>query len=135
MIAEDIRLAQAISRHAELQLIIQELSITTFRYVPRDLREKLGESEVEAHIGHSSGGADITASLGHTPRDFSTKFTRRCTGVGSTPAMNHTRYICTVLITGWMLSGVTAEMGRKSGRDFATGRPRNPALLTSECWN
>jgi aromatic-L-amino-acid/L-tryptophan decarboxylase len=54
MIAEDIRLsqamAQAVSRHAELQLMTQELSITTFRYVPRNLRERLRESEVELHL-------------------------------------------------------------------------------------
>ena len=54
MIAEDIRLsqtmAQAVSRHAELQLMTQELSITTFRYVPRNLRARLRESEVELHL-------------------------------------------------------------------------------------
>jgi aromatic-L-amino-acid/L-tryptophan decarboxylase len=54
MIADDIRLsqvmAQAISRHAELQLITQELSITAFRYVPSDLRARLRESEVELHL-------------------------------------------------------------------------------------
>jgi aromatic-L-amino-acid decarboxylase len=54
MIAEDIRLsqamAQAISRHAELQLMTQELSITTFRYVPRDLQDKVRESDVELHL-------------------------------------------------------------------------------------
>src|SRR5262245_58081614 len=42
MIADDIRLsqtmAQAIGRHAELQLLTQDLSIATFRYVPLDLR-------------------------------------------------------------------------------------------------
>src|SRR6185369_807398 len=47
MIADDIRLskamAQAVSRHAELQLMTQELSITTFRYVPSDLRTRLQE--------------------------------------------------------------------------------------------
>jgi glutamate/tyrosine decarboxylase-like PLP-dependent enzyme len=41
MIADDIRLsramAAAISRHPELELITQELSITTFRYVPPDV--------------------------------------------------------------------------------------------------
>jgi len=54
MIADDIRLskamAQAVSRHAELQLMTQELSITTFRYVPSDLRTRLQESEVELHL-------------------------------------------------------------------------------------
>ena len=54
MIADDIHLsqvmAQAIVRHAELQLMTQELSITTFRYVPRDLRTNLGETQVERHL-------------------------------------------------------------------------------------
>ncbi len=54
MIADDIRLsqvmAQAVSRHSELQLMTQDLSITTFRYVPRDLRTKLQEAQVELHL-------------------------------------------------------------------------------------
>ena len=54
MIADDIRLsqamAQAVSRHADLQLMTQDLSITTFRYVPRDLRTKLPEAQVELHL-------------------------------------------------------------------------------------
>jgi aromatic-L-amino-acid/L-tryptophan decarboxylase len=54
MIAEDIRLsqvmAQAVIHHAELQLMTQDLSITTFRYVPRDLRLKLGEAQVERYL-------------------------------------------------------------------------------------
>jgi len=54
MIAEDIRLsrsmADAIDRHAELQLITQGLSITTFRYVPPDLRTRVGEALVERHL-------------------------------------------------------------------------------------
>jgi aromatic-L-amino-acid/L-tryptophan decarboxylase len=54
MIADDIRLsramAQAISRHTELELMTQDLSITTFRYMPSDLRARLRESEVESHL-------------------------------------------------------------------------------------
>ena len=54
MIADDIRLsqamAQAVSRHADLQLMTQDLSITTFRYVPNDLRTKLQEAQVELHL-------------------------------------------------------------------------------------
>jgi aromatic-L-amino-acid decarboxylase len=48
MIAQDIalsrRLADAVSRHPDLELCTQELSITTFRYVPERLRGK-GEDE------------------------------------------------------------------------------------------
>jgi aromatic-L-amino-acid/L-tryptophan decarboxylase len=54
MIADDIHLARAmahaVERHAELQLVTQALSITTFRYVPRDLRERLGDEGVERHL-------------------------------------------------------------------------------------
>jgi glutamate/tyrosine decarboxylase-like PLP-dependent enzyme len=54
MIADDIRLsramADAVSRSDSLQLMTQELSITTFRYVPPDLRESIGEEAVESHL-------------------------------------------------------------------------------------
>jgi len=54
MIAEDIRLSQAmadaVGRHTELQLFTQALSITTFRYVPPDLRANVGEEAVERHL-------------------------------------------------------------------------------------
>jgi aromatic-L-amino-acid decarboxylase len=54
MIADDIRLsralADAVSACDELQLMTQDLSITTFRYVPRDLRTKLGDTGVETHL-------------------------------------------------------------------------------------
>jgi aromatic-L-amino-acid/L-tryptophan decarboxylase len=54
MIADDIGLSQAmaaaVGRHAELQLTTQDLSITTFRYVPRDLRAKVGEEVAERHL-------------------------------------------------------------------------------------
>jgi aromatic-L-amino-acid/L-tryptophan decarboxylase len=54
MIGDDIRLsrdmAQTISERDELQLVTQDLSITTFRYVPRDLRFNLGDAEVETHL-------------------------------------------------------------------------------------
>jgi glutamate/tyrosine decarboxylase-like PLP-dependent enzyme len=54
MIAEDIRLsrkmADAIRRGEELELITQELSTTTFRYVPPDLRSKIGDEAVERHL-------------------------------------------------------------------------------------
>ena len=54
MIGDDIRLSQAmadgVERHAELQLTTQDLSITTFRYVPRDLRTAIGDPAVEPHL-------------------------------------------------------------------------------------
>jgi glutamate/tyrosine decarboxylase-like PLP-dependent enzyme len=54
MISDDIRLsramADAVGRHSALQLVTQDLSITTFRYVPVDLRARLGEDTVERHL-------------------------------------------------------------------------------------
>jgi glutamate/tyrosine decarboxylase-like PLP-dependent enzyme len=52
MIADDIQLAQELYRlveaHPELQAFTQGLSITTFRYVPPDLRT--GSEQVEAYL-------------------------------------------------------------------------------------
>ncbi len=54
MIADDMRLskmmAAAVARCPELELVTQELSITTFRYVPLDLRPRLGEDAVERYL-------------------------------------------------------------------------------------
>jgi aromatic-L-amino-acid/L-tryptophan decarboxylase len=54
MIADDIRLsrelAQAVRECDELQLVTQDLSITTFRYVPRDLRSEVGDTAAETHL-------------------------------------------------------------------------------------
>jgi aromatic-L-amino-acid/L-tryptophan decarboxylase len=54
MIADDLRLsramAQAVSLHADLELVTQDLSIATFRYAPRDLRAKAGDAQVEKHL-------------------------------------------------------------------------------------
>ena len=54
MIADDIRLsrvmADAVRRCEDLQLVSQELSITTFRYVPRELRASVGEPAIERRL-------------------------------------------------------------------------------------
>ncbi len=54
MIADDIALsramADAIGRSDELQLFTQDLSIVTFRFVPRDLRAKVEDETVERHL-------------------------------------------------------------------------------------
>jgi glutamate/tyrosine decarboxylase-like PLP-dependent enzyme len=53
MIGDDIALsralAAAVGRDPELELLTQSLSITTFRYVPADLRERSGP-EIDAHV-------------------------------------------------------------------------------------
>ncbi len=54
MIADDIRLSQAmadaVGRHPELELVTQALSITTFRFVPPNLRSRIGDASVERHL-------------------------------------------------------------------------------------
>jgi glutamate/tyrosine decarboxylase-like PLP-dependent enzyme len=54
MISDDIRLsgemAAAVDRHPELERFTQALSITTFRYVPAELRSRVGEDETERHL-------------------------------------------------------------------------------------
>jgi glutamate/tyrosine decarboxylase-like PLP-dependent enzyme len=54
MIGDDIRLArtlaEAVRASGELQLITQDLSITTFRYVPPGLRASVGEAAAEQHL-------------------------------------------------------------------------------------
>jgi aromatic-L-amino-acid/L-tryptophan decarboxylase len=54
MIAEDIDLARAFHRLAEqdeeLEALTQHLSITTYRYVPVDLRDRRGEAEVRDYL-------------------------------------------------------------------------------------
>lgn len=54
MMTDDIHLsrsmAEAIDGHPELELVSQSLSITTFRYVPPDLRPRVGEAAVEGHL-------------------------------------------------------------------------------------
>jgi aromatic-L-amino-acid/L-tryptophan decarboxylase len=52
--ADDMRLSrklyQLVKNHPEFEALTQNLSITTFRYVPRDLRSRLGDPEVEESL-------------------------------------------------------------------------------------
>jgi glutamate/tyrosine decarboxylase-like PLP-dependent enzyme len=54
MIADDVRLSQAlaqlVNRHAELELMTQDLSITTFRYVPPDLKTAPSDEQVAQYL-------------------------------------------------------------------------------------
>jgi len=54
MIADDMRLARhlhgLVKRHPEFEATSQSLSITTFRYVPPDLRPQLGVEKVEHYL-------------------------------------------------------------------------------------
>jgi glutamate/tyrosine decarboxylase-like PLP-dependent enzyme len=65
MIADDIAcsraMAAAIDRHAELELFTQSLSITTFRYLPEDLRGIRTDERVEQYLNDLN--AEILDSL------------------------------------------------------------------------
>ncbi len=54
MIGDDVRLAEmlhaAVAAHADLEPFTLALSISTFRYVPRDLRGRLGHERVERYL-------------------------------------------------------------------------------------
>jgi glutamate/tyrosine decarboxylase-like PLP-dependent enzyme len=54
MIADDMRLSQhldaLVRRHPEFEVFTQQLSITTFRYVPSELKPQIGSSAVEKRI-------------------------------------------------------------------------------------
>jgi glutamate/tyrosine decarboxylase-like PLP-dependent enzyme len=55
MIGDDMLLArhlhQLLTHHPEFEAVTQSLSITTFRYVPPDLRPQLGSEKVENYLG------------------------------------------------------------------------------------
>jgi glutamate/tyrosine decarboxylase-like PLP-dependent enzyme len=59
MIADDITLSkalhEAVARHPELEAVTQSLSITTFRYVPADLRPLIGSPETERYLNDLNG--------------------------------------------------------------------------------
>jgi len=54
MIADDMMLARHLhtlmTSHADFQALSQNLSITTFRYVPADLRSQIGSTDVETYL-------------------------------------------------------------------------------------
>jgi aromatic-L-amino-acid/L-tryptophan decarboxylase len=54
MIADDMRLARRLDarvrEHAEFEPLSQDLSITTFRYIPPELRARIGAPEVEKRL-------------------------------------------------------------------------------------
>jgi aromatic-L-amino-acid decarboxylase len=54
MISDDMRLSQAMAeavrRHAELEFVTQGLSITTFRFVPLDVRPSVDQAETERYL-------------------------------------------------------------------------------------
>ncbi len=54
MIGDDLalarRLRERVAAHPELEPLTHALSITTFRYVPQDLRQRVGEAAAEEYL-------------------------------------------------------------------------------------
>jgi glutamate/tyrosine decarboxylase-like PLP-dependent enzyme len=54
MIGDDLALArrlhERVAAHPELEPLTNALSITTFRYVPKDLRQRVGDAAPEEHL-------------------------------------------------------------------------------------
>src|SRR5204863_10142857 len=64
-ISEDMRLARKLyelmDEHPEFEALTLNLSITTFRYVPKELRAKLGDPQVEEQL--NALNKDLLAKL------------------------------------------------------------------------
>jgi aromatic-L-amino-acid/L-tryptophan decarboxylase len=60
MMAQDMGLARHLhglaQEHPELEAVAQGLSVTVFRYVPRELRSRLGHPEAEAYLSRLNEG-------------------------------------------------------------------------------
>jgi glutamate/tyrosine decarboxylase-like PLP-dependent enzyme len=72
MITEDIELARRfhtiVEGNPELQAFTHGLSITTYRYVPEDLRDRVGEGDVEEYLNELNQG--VQARLDREGRAF-----------------------------------------------------------------
>ena len=71
-IAEDMRLSRKmydlIQAHPEFEVLTQSLSITTFRYVPPDLRQRIGDPVIEERL--NSLNRDLIARVEKTGKAF-----------------------------------------------------------------
>jgi aromatic-L-amino-acid decarboxylase len=72
MISEDIELARrfhdTVEERPELEAFTQGLSITTYRYVPPDLRGRVGEDAVEAYLSELNQA--VQERMDHEGRAF-----------------------------------------------------------------
>jgi glutamate/tyrosine decarboxylase-like PLP-dependent enzyme len=75
MIADDMalsrRLHQMVAAHPRLEPLTQSLSITTFRYVPVDLRERIGTADVEEYLNRLN--QDLLTSVEQSGEAFLSK--------------------------------------------------------------
>ena len=75
MIADDIALSrqlhQMVAEHPQLEALTQSLSITTFRYVPGDLRDRIGTPDVEEYLNRLN--QDLLTSVEQSGEAFLSK--------------------------------------------------------------
>jgi aromatic-L-amino-acid/L-tryptophan decarboxylase len=121
MISDDILLsramADAVRQHAELQLVTQDLSIATFRYVPKDLEAAIGTETVEQYLN------DLNESLLDRIQRSGEAFVSN--------AIVHGRYVLRACIvnfhTEWSDVEALPDIVAKHGRDL--DRVRRPASM------
>jgi aromatic-L-amino-acid decarboxylase len=75
MIADDMALSRELyeiaARHSKLEALTQSLSIATFRYVPIDLRERIGAPDVEEYL--NSLNSDLLTRVERSGEAFLSK--------------------------------------------------------------
>ena len=102
-------------QHAELQLVTQDLSIATFRYVPKDLEAAIGTEPVERYLN------DLNESLLDRIQRSGEAFVSN--------AIVHGRYVLRACIvnfhTEWSDVEALPDIVAKHGRDL--DRVRRPA--------
>ena len=114
MIGDDIRLSRLmydlVAEHADMEAVTQGLSITTFRYVPRDIQERAEEPEIAEYLN-----ALNTAILSHLQSGGA---------VFVSNAVIEEKYVLRACITNWrtdeqhvrMVPSVVAEVGARLHR-------------------
>jgi aromatic-L-amino-acid/L-tryptophan decarboxylase len=111
MIGDDCRLSRmmfdAAAAHPDFQAVTQGLSIATFRYVPRELTQRIGEPSIETYLNDLN-----TAILSHL-QESGELFVSNAVLDG--------RYVLRACITNWRTSeedvlavpGIVAAIGEK----------------------
>lgn len=121
MIADDIRLAERLfelaGEHEEIEAITRELSITTFRYVPADLRPRTGSEDTEAYLNQLN--EELLERI-------------QCSGEAFVSnAIVHGRYVLRACIVNFntnqrdieALPGIVARLGRQADAELRRRRP------------
>ena len=122
MIAENVRLAKAlygeIERHAALEAVTQGLSITTFRYVPPDLRPHAAEAQDYLNRLNT----ELIAQLQSGGEAFVSNAVVRGSFLLRACIVNFR----TTLEDVQALPGIVVRLGEETDRRLRPGKPANP---------